>query len=207
MAYRSEIPHAPDRTTEKEEMPTDAEYEAMIQQYNEWDKLRTLWEAVQREDTPGWAAGKAFEYLVLQAFNLDGGVVRWPYSVEIENEVVEQIDGFVHIGRFSCIAESKHTEKPIAITPIAKMRNQLLRRHSGAIGLVFRYAGFTDAAVILARYIASQAILLWTGLEIGQAIADKKILDHLEFKYRICVETGMPDASIQQLGTPTAPVS
>ena len=96
-------------------------------------------------------------------------MVRWPYSVEIESEVVEQIDGFIHIGRFSCIVESKHTERPVAIAPIAKMRNQLLRRHSGAIGLVFSYAGFTDAAVILAKYIAPQAILLWTGPEIGQA--------------------------------------
>src|SRR5262249_37291338 len=152
---------------EKEGMPTDAEYEAMIRQYDDWDKLRTLWEAVRIGDTPGWAAGKAFEYLVLHAFHLDGGVVRWPYSVEIESEVVEQIDGFIHIGRFSCIVESKHTERPVAIAPIAKMRNQLLRRHSGAIGLVFSYTGFTDAAVILAKYIAPQAILLWTGPEMG----------------------------------------
>jgi hypothetical protein len=186
-------------------MPTDAEYEAMIRHYDDWDKLRTLWEAVRSRDTPGWAAGKAFEYLVLQAFHLDGGVVRWPYSVEIENEVVEQIDGFVHIGRFSCIVESKHTATPVAIAPIAKMRNQLLRRHSGAIGLVFSYAGFTEAAVILTRYIAPQAILLWTGSEMDRVIADKKISDYLEFKYRICVETGVPDASIEQGGMPGAP--
>lgn len=186
-------------------MPTEAEYEAMIGRYDGWDKLRSLWESIESENTPGWAAGKAFEYLVLQAFKLDGGVVRWPYSVKIENEVVEQIDGFVHIGRFSCIVESKCTEKPVAITPIAKMRNRLLRRHSGAIGLVFSYAGFTDAAVILARYIAPQAILVWTGLEVSQAITDNKILDHLEYKYRACVETGIPDASIQRPETPTAP--
>ena len=156
-------PETPDPSTEKEGMPTDAEYEALIRQHDDWDKLQTLWEAIVSGNTPGWAAGKAFEYLVLQAFSLDGAVVHWPYSVEIENEVVEQIDGFVHIGRFSCIVESKHTTAPVAIAPIAKMRNQLLRRHAGAIGLVFSYAGFTDAAVILARYIAPQAILLWTG--------------------------------------------
>ena len=186
-------------------MPTEAEYEDKIRQYDDWSKLRTLWEAMKKGDPPGWAAGKAFEYLILQAFQLDGGTVRWPYSVTIENEVVEQIDGFVHIGRFSCIAESKFTEKPVAIAPIAKMRNQLLRRHSGAIGLVFSYAGFTEAAVILAKYIAPQAILLWTGLEIDQVFVDSKIRDHLEYKYRACVETGLPDASIQQSGTPTAP--
>ena len=83
---------------------------------------------------------------------------------------------------------------------LAKMRNQLLRRHSGAIGLVFSFSGFTNAAVILARYIAPQAILLWTGLEIEQALDDEKILVHLEYKYRNCVETGIPDASIQETG-------
>jgi len=144
-------------------MPTDAEYKSMIQQFDNWKKLTGFLGKIQKGDTPGWAAGKAFEYLVLQAFNLDGGAVRWPYPVEIENEVVEQIDGFVHIGRFSCVVESKHTGKAVAIAPLAKMRNQLMRRHSGAIGLVFSFSGFTNAAVILARYIAPQAILLWTG--------------------------------------------
>jgi hypothetical protein len=186
-------------------MPTDAEYESMIQRFDSWNKLRGFWRKIQKGDTPDWAAGKAFEYLVLQAFKLDGGVVRWPYPVEIENEVVEQIDGFVHIGRFSCIVESKHTEKAIAIGPLAKMRNQLLRRHSGAIGLVFSYSGFTNAAIILARYIAPQAILLWTGLELDQVFEDRTMLQHLEYKYRTCVETGIPDASIQKSGTPTPP--
>ena len=146
-------------------MPTAAEYESMIQQFDNWNKLRAFWRKIQKGDTPGWAPGKAFEYLVLQAFYLDGGAVRWPYAVQIENEVVEQIDGFVHIGRFSCVVESKHMEKAVAIAPLAKMRNQLLRRHSGAIGLVFSFSGFTNAAVILARDIAPQAILLWTGIE------------------------------------------
>jgi hypothetical protein len=183
-------------------MPTDAEYESMIQKFDNWKKLRAFWTRIENEDTPDWAEGKAFEYLVLQAFNLDGGTVRWPYPVEIDNEVVGQIDGFVHIGRFSCIVESKHTVNAVAIAPLAKMRNQLLRRHSGAIGLVFSFSGFTNAAVILARYIAPQAILLWTGLEMEQALDDKKILVHLEYKYRNCVETGIPDAIIQKSGTP-----
>jgi hypothetical protein len=188
-------------------MPTAVQYEGMIREYDDWDKLKALWEGVKNGDTPGWATGKAFEYLVLQAFSLDGGTVRWPYSVKIENEEVEQIDGFVHIGRFSCIVESKHTAKPIAIAPIAKMRNQLLRRHSGAIGLVFSYAGFTEAALILARYIAPQAILIWAKEEIERVISDRTILNYLEYKYQSCVEMGIPDASIQLSGAPRAPAT
>lgn len=186
-------------------MPSGAEYVAKIREYDDWDKLRSLWEQIETGDTPGWDDGKAFEYLVLQAFGLDGGTVRWPFEVELEDEIVEQLDGVVHIGRFSCIVESKHTKKPVPIMPIAKMRNQLLRRHSGAIGLVFSYAGFTEAATLLAKYIAPQAILLWTGAEVRQVVSESKILDYLEYKYRACVETGLPEASILQRSTPTAP--
>jgi hypothetical protein len=179
-------------------MPTAADCEIMIQRLDDWDKLRTLWEKIKADDTPDWPPGKAFEYLVLQAFRLDGGVVRWPYDVPLENEVVEQIDGAVHIGRFSCIVESKKTAGPIAIAPLAKMRNQLLRRHSGIIGLIFSYSGFTGPALTLARYIAPQAILLWYGEEVDQVLQDRKILDFLEFKYQSSVETGVPDATFER---------
>ena len=183
-------------------MSTAAEYEAKIQQLDDWTKLRVLWEAVKVRDTPGWAEGKAFEYLVLQAFHLDGGIVRWPYTVKMQNEEVEQIDGVVHIGRFSCMVESKHTAKPVAIAPLAKMRNQLLRRHAGTIGLIFSYSGFTDPALLLAQYMAPQSILLWNYQDVEQVLQDEEIEEFLEYKYRSCVETGIPDASIQKSSTP-----
>ncbi len=182
-------------------MPTAAEYEDRIQRLDDWTKLGSLWESIRAGDTPGWTEGKAFEYLVLQAFRLDGGIVRWPYNVLMENEVVEQIDGVVHIGRFSCVVESKHTANSVAIAPLAKMRNQLLRRHSGTIGLIFSYSGFTSPAILLAQHMAPQSILLWNGNEVEQVIQDRKIREFLEFKYRSCVETGIPDASIQKRAT------
>lgn len=183
-------------------MSKSDEYEAAIAKYDTWGKLESLWKEIRSGGTTGWPEGKAFEYLVLQAFKLDGGTVRWPYSVRVDKEEIEQIDGVVHIGRFSCVVESKHTAKAIAIAPLAKLRNQLLRRHSGTIGLVFSYSGFTNPALLLAQYIAPQSILLWNGEEVEQIIKDQKVLDYLEFKYRTCVETGLPDASIQ---TPAAP--
>jgi hypothetical protein len=183
-------------------MATAEEYEARIQQLDDWRKLRTFWEAIKVRDTPGWDEGRAFEYLVLQAFHLDGGTVRWPYTVKLENEVIEQIDGAVHMGRFSCLVESKHTDNKIAIAPLSKMRNQLLRRHSGTIGLIFSYSGFTEPALLLAQYMAPQSILLWTGNEVEQVLQDEKIEEYLEYKYRSCVETGIPDRSIRKSSTP-----
>jgi hypothetical protein len=124
--------------------------------------------------------------------------VRWPYSIEIEEEVVEQIDGAIHWGRLSCLVECKDTTYRISVEPIAKMRNQLLRRPSGAVGLVFSRAGFTQPAVLLARYISTQTILLWDGNEIEHALKQEKIGEFLEYKYRECVETGVPDTDIRR---------
>lgn len=87
-------------------MPTEAEYEARVNTLD-WDGLQTLWEAIERRDTPDWEPGRAFEYLVLRAFQLDGAQVRWPYSVRLFEEEVEQIDGAIYHDGLSCLVESK----------------------------------------------------------------------------------------------------
>jgi hypothetical protein len=142
-------------------MPTPAEYEAKIQRYH-WPGLRILWERIHSRDTaPEWAAGKAFEYLVLRAFQLDGGEVQWPYNVPIGDEVVEQIDGAIHVSGLSFLVESKDLETDnVAIGPIAKLRNQLLRRPPGTFGVIFSRTGFTDPARVLVQFTSPQNILL-----------------------------------------------
>lgn len=92
-------------------MAAAAEYEARIQQLD-WSGLRSLWEAIVRRDTPGWDPGRALEYLILRAFQLDGARVRWPYSIHLENEMVEQIDGAIHWGPLSCLVETKESPAP-----------------------------------------------------------------------------------------------
>ncbi|MBP0018056.1 MAG: hypothetical protein J7647_10920 [Cyanobacteria bacterium SBLK] len=72
-----------------------------------WEGLRSLWQNIEDGTTdPFWESDKAFEYLVLQAFQLDGAIVRYPYSVRLFKENVEQIDGAVHCNSLSCIVES-----------------------------------------------------------------------------------------------------
>ena len=176
-------------------MADAAEYEARIQRLH-WGGLRALWKKIGRQDTPNWEPGTAFQYLVLRAFQLGGAQVRWPYSVEMEEETVEQIDGAIHWGRLSCLVECKDTTSPISVEPIAKMRNQLLRRPSGAIGVIFSRAGFTQPVILLARYISTQTILLWTGRELEYALQSERIGEFLEGKYCECIETGFPDVSI-----------
>ena len=185
-------------------MATAAEYETKIKMLD-WDGLRSLWDSIEHRDTAnaGWDAGKAFEYLVLRAFELDGATVRFPYIVRLFDDEIEQIDGAIHYERLSCLVESKDfTDKKVDIAPIAKLRNQLLRRPSGILGLVFSKTGFTNPAVNLCYFSAPQGILLWNGEEIKSALDNEKICELLVLKYRKLVENGMPDYTVQEVNLP-----
>ena len=178
----------------------DEDYVGRIQQMG-WPELRELWNAILSGETPGWAPGKAMEYVVLRAFDLAGAKVTWPYDVEIAGETAEQIDGAVHLDGLSCLVETKDTADPINVQPIAKLRNQLLRRHAGAVGLLFSRSGFTPPAQTLAQFLAPQTILLWSGEEIGYVLQRESIRTALITKYRYCIETGLPgfDTRVEEL--------
>lgn len=157
-----------------------------------WTELRSLWQQIQANNTPQWPPGKALEYLVIRAFQLDGAAVRFPYSVRLAGEEVEQIDGAVHWDAFSCLVETKDFAEPVNVEPIAKLRNQLLRRPGGTIGLVFSRNGFTQPAKTLAQYVAPQTILLWDGIEVDYMLNQERICDFLVCKYRFCIEFAQP---------------
>ncbi len=162
-----------------------------------WDGLRALWDNIENRSTPGWDAGQAFEYLVIRAFQLDCALVKWPYSVTLFDEVVEQIDGVVYCSGLSCLVESKDfADKTVDIAPIAKIRNQLLRRPAGTLGIVFSRTGFTNPAINLSYFSLPQAILLWNGPEIRYALEREKICELLTLKYRACVKDGLPNYNV-----------
>jgi Restriction endonuclease len=171
----------------------DFQAEAKIQALD-WAGLRELWGKIQSGDTPDWDPGKAFEYLVVRAFQLDGAVIRWPYRAVLHGEVVEQIDGVVVAGGLHALIESKDLKDPVTIEPIAKLRNQLTRRPVATIGMVFISSSYTDPALILARYLMGQTILLWNSSEIAFTLEKEKIVALLQAKYLACVKDGVPDA-------------
>jgi hypothetical protein len=178
---------------------TNADYENKIRTY-QWLELQSLHAEIAARATPGWAAGKALEYLIVRAFELDGASVRWPYDTKIEGEIVEQIDGAIVVGALHCLIECKDESKPLAIAPVAKMRNQLQRRPPATVGLIFSTSGYTNPAQIMAGYLGSQTILLWHPEEIELAVKKCRIVPLLEAKYRACVETGLHIANTAYLG-------
>jgi Restriction endonuclease len=158
----------------------------------DWDGLRDLWDRSEHGWARDWPPGKAFEYLVLRAFELDGAEVRWPFEVSDGNVVLEQIDGAVYAGSLSCLVEAKDSAAPVDITVLAKLRTQLARRPAGTVGLVFSRSGFAASAVALAGFFAPQVVLLWSGSEIEECLEQQGITPILLAKYRECVEEGAP---------------
>ncbi|MBP6822203.1 MAG: hypothetical protein KA368_11715 [Acidobacteria bacterium] len=178
-------------------MATNKELEAKISTYK-WRDLVGLWNKMNSGTEVDWKPGKALEYLVLRAFQLEGAEVQWPYQVNVSGETIEQIDGVVYSDNLCCLIECKDLAEPVNIEPIAKPRNQLLRRPAATIGVIFSRTGFTTSAVTLAQFLAPQTILLWEGIEIEYALKKRVFRRSLDEKYRFCVENGFPNYNIKQ---------
>ncbi len=148
--------------------------------------------------TPGWPAGRAFEYLVLRAFELEDATVRDPFNVNLPTGIGEQIDGVIYHPLITARVEPKDRDT----VPLAKPRSQLMRRPDGVVGIVFCRRAFTLPAAALARQYAPQVVLLWAGLEIDLALRRRRIIDALTTKYRAAVELSVFDSSLLQGGQP-----
>src|SRR5579862_5855854 len=179
-------------------MATDRDYVDRIREVD-YPRLTEMWDSVRAgRAIRGWAKGKAFEYLLLRALELEGAEIVWPYEVRVEGIALEQIDGMIYYEHLACLVEAKDYGDDIAIAPIAKLRNQLLRRPSSVIGLVFSRSGFTDAAKTLSRYTFPQTVLLWEGEEISHALPRREMCKGLKAKYRYAAEKGLSDYNLKR---------
>ena len=176
-------------------MPSDKEYEERISKCSRRGVL-ALWRQVEARDTPGWDAGKACEYCILRAFQLEKATVFWPYHVYDQHDPsleLEQMDGSILVNGRYYVVSVKDEADPLNIDPIAKLRNQLLRRPWGVVGLLFSRSGFTAQAYREAELTANPPVLLWAGVEIAAAIRTKTLVRALEAKYCHAVTHGFFD--------------
>ncbi len=173
-------------------MPTTEDYTKKIRTLNQ-KSLNDLWNQIKSKNTLGWDSGKAFEFLILRFFELEGAKIRYPFSVNIlEVNNAEQIDGVIHFTdiNLSIIAEFKDHSKTQNIEPVAKLRNQLLRRPSNTIGSIFSTTSFSAPALTLTKFIFPQTILLWELEHIEYCINNKCFKEGLLKKYRHAIEEG-----------------
>ena len=178
-------------------MPTN--YIAMIKRATRTDLLKMLDALEAKQAIPKWPPGRAFEHIVLRGFDIEpDAMVIWPYSVSLDGKVIEQIDGAVYAAGLSCLVETKDYNDPLNIEPVAKLRNQLTRRPSGSIGMVFTMSDFSGPAKSLTRMMNPLSILLWDYEELRQAIDQGTMCRSLRTKYMFAVERGMPDYDIRK---------
>lgn len=91
-------------------MASDEDYKIKIQKFQRTDLL-ALWQQIQERNTPSWAPGKALEYFILRAFELEGAEVVYPYRVYQDDDEIEQIDGLIYASGLACIVECKNPFK------------------------------------------------------------------------------------------------
>lgn len=182
-------------------MGVEESYKTEIQKIQDLNSLQAFWLRVNRgEMVDGWPSGKAFEYIVLRAFELDPSAeVEYPYPVELlDVDVVEQIDGFIRISRsgINAMVESKDYGKNISISSIYKLRSQLARRPSGLVGCFFSREDYTPSAKLLSHFLFPQTILLWSGNDIDFCFENAYFVKGLEEKYDFALKHGIPNLSL-----------
>lgn len=173
-------------------MATEHEYINKIKGYQDYDSLLTLWNQKREDkiDPNEWASGKLFEYIILRAFELEGAEVTYPYFVYYHEEIVEQIDGAIRIGNQVMLVECKDysDNRKINIDPLAKLRNQLLRRHASVFGMFFSASGYTEPVEDLVKFMGPQMIILWTMEDIDYCMENHCFVNCFYAKYKYAVE-------------------
>lgn len=162
--------------------------------------LCALWAKIKTKQTsPEWPPGKALEYFLLRAFELEGAQVIYPYEVYRQSKVVEQIDGVIFWDNLIVVVECKDVSKPVNFDPIAKLRNRLVMRPAQTIGCFFSMGGFTEPAKILAEHLPPQTILLWEQNDIDICLKNEYFCSGLKLKFQECVKSGTPDFRLNPL--------
>jgi hypothetical protein len=160
-----------------------------------WEALRRHWRRIKEGSTPEWDEGKAFEHLVIRAFELSKLRVEYPFDVPPGGSILEQIDGIVYLAETPFLIECKDKES-VDVLAIAKLRHQLLRRPPVTMGCVCISGEFTLSALVLADLAIPQQIVLWSEKDIEAALARKDFKSPLMVKYRDLCRYGLTDHSL-----------
>jgi hypothetical protein len=184
-------------------MATSEEYIRKIKQLKKPADVARMYRQLKSGDSlSDWPAGKAFEYLVLRAFEMEGAEITWPFSVRWEGNELEQIDGAVQDGGLFCLLEMKDYQKSINFDAIAKLRSRLARRPTQAMGAIFSMHGFTDPAKVLAQFATPINVLLWDADDIEYGLTRRAMRTGLQKKFRHAIEHGFSDYSLQTEDVP-----
>jgi hypothetical protein len=182
------------------EFSSAADLEAEARAWTRDDLLR-IWRRIKAgESIAGWPAGRAFEYLVVRAFDLEGASVIWPFQVIYPQRfgTMEQVDGVVYLGERAFLLESKNQSEPTAVQELARLRMRLESRPPGTMGVLFSTHNFTLPAEVFARFAVPLNVLLWGRADLDLALADGSMIASLRAKLARATEWGLPFLSLEE---------
>lgn len=163
----------------------------------DWGKLRKLWNGIKSGNTPGWASGKALEYLFVRAFDLEKAEVVYPYCNNLLHSQ-EQFDGFIFVSDLGSgfIVECKDWKSPVAFDELSKLHGRLLYRSPSTYGIFVSKSGFTLSAMELMYMLNPHKILLWTFNDIDECFKHHKFIKALKYKYHYAMMTANNNISV-----------
>lgn len=167
-----------------------------IRSYN-WPKLRKFWSQIKDGNTPGWSNGKALEYLLVRAFDLDGAEVVYPYNNTIHN-AKEQFDGYVYVRELGAgfLIECKDWSDNVSFDQLAKLHGRLTYRMPSTYGIFLSKNGFSASALELIFMMHPHNILLWSFNDIDECFKNHKFMKALKYKYQYAMMTANPTIAV-----------
>lgn len=170
---------------------------SLMEEAQRWthDDLVALWGKIKiGEPVPNWASGKAFEYLVVRAFDLEGTSVRWPYIVTYPQKfgTMEQLDGVVYVDNRPFIIESKDLSESAAIEAVAKLRFRLESRPPYTMAVLFSVNNFSLPTEIFTQFASPLNVLLWNSSDLDVALPARSMTEGLRQKIEYAIEYGLP---------------
>ena len=166
-------------------MGVEEEYARRVQGMGQAELLAFWGRVKQRERIEGWAPGRAFEFLLLRAFQLEGARVVWPYASPLE-----QIDGGIYVDGLACLVEAKDHAEPIGFDAIARLALRMQRRPPPAVGMLFSTSGFTWPALKAVAAHPIRNVVLWNDTDISLSL-NHGMRSALRRKWRAAVEAGV----------------
>ncbi|HEX6747905.1 MAG TPA: hypothetical protein VF092_11495 [Longimicrobium sp.] len=173
---------------------TSGDLEQVARRWERADLIRVWQEIKSQADVAARPPGKAFEYLVVRAFELEGLAVRWPFQVTYPHRfgTMEQLDGVVYLGERTFLIESKNLAEPATIEVIAKLRFRLEARPPGTMGVLFSVQNFTFPTEVFAQFASPLNVLLWSSKDLDHALTHGTMVAGLRRKLEYATERGLP---------------
>jgi hypothetical protein len=173
-------------------MGREERYIAQVRAMGHTEIVDVLGRLVLTRKVKGWEPGRALEFLVLRAFELEGAEVVWPYV-----GTDEQVDGCMYVDGLTVLIECKDWVRPVDVTPLARLKLRLDMRPPGVVGILFSRSGFTEPTEGWVLRNPERNLLLWSGKEISLAL-EYGLRASLRLKWRRAVERGELDYVLER---------